>query len=136
MSTGRAQRIDEMIKTQIDSEKKFTAEDMIQIMHDDTDVIARRVAPKLIEMAKSVSDELSKEERMKMNEMIKHINNWDGRFNETSIGASVYIFTTLRLYESWLTKLLPGGMHSTNRMLLLNGYGFFDYFQILVNQIT
>merc|ERR1719272_1163051 len=85
-------------------------------------------------MAQSASDELPKEERLKMNEMVKLLSNWDGRFNETSISATVYAFTTLRLYESWLTKLLPES-DLKNRMLLLGGYGFVDYFQLLINQI-
>lgn len=48
MSTARAQRIDEMIRTGIEKGKKFTIHDMKAIQQDDTDIIAREITPSLI----------------------------------------------------------------------------------------
>lgn len=59
MSTGRAQRIDEIIRGFISQNHKITVEDMQSIQQDDTDVIAREFTPKMIEIAKKVSSELT-----------------------------------------------------------------------------
>ena len=54
MSTGRSQRIDEMIKGFIEQGHKITVEDMQSIQQDDTDIIAREFTPKMIKIARSV----------------------------------------------------------------------------------
>ena len=45
MSTGRAVRIDELIREKIASGQKFKAQDMIDIQLDTVDVFARRMIP-------------------------------------------------------------------------------------------
>ena len=100
---------------------------MVRIMHDDTDVIARSLAPLMINLAKSVQDEFPQEEIEKMDEMIEFLNGWDGRFDEKSISASIYSFTIMNLHKSWFHKLLPGDSQNSNKMLLMENLTFMDY---------
>lgn len=54
-STGRAQRIDEILREMIISGKKITVDDMVAIQHDDTDIIARVFTPKMIKIARQAA---------------------------------------------------------------------------------
>lgn len=54
MSTGRAQRIDEMIRNWISVGHKITVEDMSSIQQDDTDVIARDFTPVMLRITTKV----------------------------------------------------------------------------------
>ena len=50
-----------MIEEGIAAGKKFTVEDMSRMQLDIVDVVAKRVAPKLIKIAKSMKSELTEE---------------------------------------------------------------------------
>ena len=66
MSTGRSQRIDEMIRGYISENHKITVEDMKSIQQDDTDVIAREFTPKMIKIARKIASELTADQRVAM----------------------------------------------------------------------
>ena len=100
MSTGRAMRIDEMIREGIASGHKFTVRDMTAIQQDDTDVIARDLTPTLLSLARSVRKEFSADERAAQEQLMAHLEGWAGKFDEKNIGATVYSYTILNLYQS------------------------------------
>jgi acyl-homoserine lactone acylase PvdQ len=55
-STTRAIRLDEMIREWIKDGHKITVEDMSSMQQDDTDVMAREFAPKMVKIAQKVID--------------------------------------------------------------------------------
>lgn len=59
MSPARSVRIDELIRERIASGKKFSAQDMIEIQHDLTDVFARRMLPNVVKLAEKAKADLS-----------------------------------------------------------------------------
>ena len=59
LTTARAVRIDEMIREKIESGKKMTAEDMLEIQLDYTDVFARKMVPYIVTLAERSKLKLS-----------------------------------------------------------------------------
>ena len=59
---GRVLRIDEVLREGIASGKKFTLADMGALQQDVVDVVARRMTPKIVEIAQTVSPTLTEEE--------------------------------------------------------------------------
>jgi penicillin G amidase len=85
MSTGRAQRIDEMIQEQIASGKKFTPADMARIQQDVHDIISRRMTPVILDLAKQVREDFSPEEQKDLDQMMSIMDGWDGAMDADSI---------------------------------------------------
>ena len=63
---------------------------MLRIMQDVIDVIARQITPKLTDMAQSVKNDLSKEERMDIEMVTAILQDWDGNFGDESIQGTIY----------------------------------------------
>lgn len=63
MSPARSVRIDELIRQGIASGKKFTAQDMVEIQHDLTDVFARRMLPNVVKLAETAKIDLPSGEK-------------------------------------------------------------------------
>ena len=62
-STGRAQRIDEIIQQKIKGGEKLSAADVQAIQQDPIDVQARDVTPSLLNVVKRILPELSADEK-------------------------------------------------------------------------
>ena len=89
-SPARMIRIDEVLRDGIANGRKFTLEDMGAIQQDVVDVVARRMAPKIASISQDVSHHLTKEQKNQLEEMLQILAPWEGSFDESSIGASVY----------------------------------------------
>ena len=57
VNTGRALRIDEMIKERIKSGKKMDAQDMVDMQQDMVDVVARDLVPSIVRVTNKVIEE-------------------------------------------------------------------------------
>ena len=124
MSTGRSQRIDEMISGWIKEGHKITVADMQAIQQDDTDVIAREFTPRMIKAARGAVTELEADERASMEAIIGYLEGWDGRFQEESIAATCYSYTMLFFYRSLMHKFSGD---ETQRLKMVDNYNFVDF---------
>ena len=129
MSTGRSQRIDEMIRGYISENHKITVEDMKSIQQDDTDVIAREFTPKMIKIARKIASELSADQRVAMESNFKYLEGWNGRFSEDSIAATCYSYTMLFFYKSLMHRQYPGD--ESRRLKVIDNYNFVDFVERL-----
>ena len=100
---------------------------MLKIQLDDTDIIARELTPTMVKLVRSVQNEFSSEDRKKQDQLLEHLESWNGRFNEKSISGSIYTFTVMNLYESWLQTLMPGDHRKNDRMLIMDCNPFNDF---------
>lgn len=129
MSTGRSQRIDEMISGFIKAGHKITVEDMASIQQDDTDVVARDFTPIMIRIARAVESELSADDKVAMESLFQYLEGWDGRFNEESIGATSYSYTMLFFYKSLMHSFYPES--ESKRLKVIDNYNFVDFVERL-----
>lgn len=122
-----------MIRGFIKSGHKITIEDMKAIQQDDTDIIAREFTPKMIKLARSVVTELTIEERLSMESLIIHLEAWNGRFSEDSIGATCYSYSMLFIYKSLMHKYYPE--NEKTRFKIIDNYNFVDFFERMILDI-
>lgn len=99
-STVRAQRINELIKNQIDEGRKFTVEDSNKIMQDEVDMAARNLIKPLIKIFDQTKDQLSRTDRADAERMIEYIENWDGDMNMNLIAPTVYQYWQLVFFKT------------------------------------
>lgn len=100
MSTGRAVRIDEIIREGIEAGKKFTPEDMIAIQSDTVDVFARNQVPTVVALAESMRSELDKEQQMNLEQALVYYRGWDGDMREDSVTASIHMHYFMKFFKS------------------------------------
>jgi hypothetical protein len=65
--------------------------------------------------------------------MFIHLEEWPGKFDEKSVGATVYSFTMLNLFQNLLIRQVDGDVDK--RMKIIDNYGFVDFFRRLVAEI-
>lgn len=65
------------------------------------DVIARKVAPKLIEISASVKQDLNEQQQASLAKISNLLGDWRGSFEETSTAATAYT----RWYIQFVRKL-------------------------------
>lgn len=97
---ARAIRIDEIIRTGIKEGKKFTAQDMVDIQQDTTDVFARQVVPKLLTAVNSVEKDLTQKLLADFKKGSEYLQDWEGSFSETDVAATVYSYWINFFYET------------------------------------
>lgn len=59
MSTSRSQRIDEVLRTKIESAEKFSFEDMQSLQQDVHDVNARKLKPFILDLVAQIKHEFN-----------------------------------------------------------------------------
>jgi penicillin amidase len=92
MPTGRANRIDEMINNKIKSGEKFKLADLGEIQQDVTDVYAREMAPMIVQIARSMLDELSIHDRREATKQVEYLENFTGDMVTDSVAPTVYMY--------------------------------------------
>ena len=73
---------------------------MIEILLDETDVVARELAPHVVTISKKAVDDLSLKDQRKAEKMIALLDGFNGEFNKESVGASVYSYWQIFFYKS------------------------------------
>jgi penicillin amidase len=122
-STPRAERIAELIESKIKQGLKFSPQDVSAIQQDDTDVFARKVAPKLIHILEEGAR--SHVEIEVLRKIQPFFRDWEGRFNIESVAASIYSYTLL----FWQRELLPESLFPTleDRLKITENHAFLDF---------
>jgi hypothetical protein len=92
-------------------------------------VIAREFTPKMIQIAKKVASELTGDQRVAMESVFKHLEGWDGRFNEESVAATCFSYTMLYFYKSLMHRQYPGD--ESRRLKVIDNYNFVDFVERL-----
>jgi len=134
MSTGRSQRIDEVLRTLIASGEKVSYEDMQALQQDVHDINARNLKPGIIELARQVKYEFSSEDRVDLEHMLIILEEWDHQMKEDSIGASVYGYWQINMFESMFKNYIPDTDADFNS-LVIDGYTFTDFFRRMMNHL-
>ncbi len=101
-SITRSRRVTELIQEGIDNGRKFDYTDMLKIMNDTVDVMARDNTPIILRLSKQILSQLDKESASRASEAIKILNDWRGEMTEESIGASVYSVWEAKFMSSLL----------------------------------
>ena len=82
-SPGRTLRVDEILREGVASGKKFTLDDMGAMQQDITDVVARRVAPKIVSISEEVpKDYFTSTQVEDLQAMLAILDGWKGTFDE------------------------------------------------------
>lgn len=133
MSTARAVRIDEMLQQKIDSGKKMTSEDMLEILQDTKDVVARRMTPKLLSVSLEMHKVLTMEQQSDLEFVVEKLSGWDGDFDMENVGASLYIFAQRQMHKSLFAQYTQS---VEERILFAGNYAFKDFFERLVDDVA
>lgn len=152
IATGRSIRISEMIEDGLSAGKKFTAQDMVEMQQDMTDVFARDLVKHIIKVVDHLDFEehrFSKEVVSHIQSMVNELRSFNGLMVEDSIGASVYSYWQHFFYQSLLTEFTSDGHSESQRMdkddkfwtakkrlLLVDNYAFYDFYQKLVISVS
>jgi len=102
-------------------------DDMSAMQQDDTDVMAREFAPKLVNIAQKVSDSLTKDQQGKLDKMARILQGWDGRFNVESTAATAYSFTMGHFIDSLLLDYYGSEGSVETRLKIVDSYFFMDF---------
>jgi hypothetical protein len=57
-----------------------------------TDIPARDAMPLISKITKSMLSEFSVDEKADIESMLAHLENWQGTFGETDVGATIYSY--------------------------------------------
>ena len=93
-----------MIEDKITKKEKMTAQDMVNMQQDVLDVMARRQMPILSKLARETKKELPISLQKSLDEMLLIVDNWDHKFDEESVAATVYTFAILNFQKSLFHK--------------------------------
>jgi acyl-homoserine lactone acylase PvdQ len=84
--------------------------------------------PFIVKLAESAKHELTSEQRIEMEHMLIMLQDWDHEFNEESIGATVYSFWQIFMYDSMFKNYSKENEKDFAR-ILVDGYIFTDFFR-------
>lgn len=88
----------------------------------------------MIQISRSVISEVPADIRPNMEAMFSLLENWDGRFKESSIAATCYSYTMLYFYKSLMHKYYPGD--ESRRLKIIDNYNFVDFIERLFTDIN
>jgi acyl-homoserine lactone acylase PvdQ len=88
-------------------------------------VIAKVFTPKMIEIARQAAPKLSADKRIAIESIFKYLEDWDGRFNLDSIGATCYTYTHYFFVKSLMHRFYPDDEPS--RLKIVEQISFIDY---------
>lgn len=106
---------------------------MGRIQQDVTDVISRRMAPVITDMAQNIKSQLTQEERVDVEKVTALLQGWDGNFDEESIAGTVFWQAHLRFYLSLFHQYEAD---EDERLAMTDGYAFFDFWQRMLADVT
>ena len=132
-STIRAQRITELIQKGIDVNHKFDYQDMLTLQNDTVDLMARDITPVISSLSREMLDILTKEERLKAEQILNKLINWYGDMNENSVGATVFATWHYFFFNTLLTEQIKD---DSVRLAMVANYPFFDYVQRLIHTMV
>jgi len=95
--------------------------------------MARRKVPILKKIAKSVENELTAEQKQDMNDMLKLLDQWDFKFDEESVGATVYSFAVLKINKSLFYAYEKDAEQRSN---MVDGYLMPTFIERMVREIN
>lgn len=132
-SPARALRVDEILREGIAAGKKFNIADMAEMQIDVVDVIARRVAPKIVEICQNDGKQLVPQSKVaELEQMLGILAEWNGSFDEDSIAATVYT----RWYIQFIRNLfLKYDFSEEDRMAFSDNYHYTDAFQKIIASV-
>ena len=131
-SPGRTLRIDEILREGVAAGKKFTLEDLGAIQQDVIDVVARRMTPKIVEIAQR-TQLASPQERQQLEEMLALMRDWRGSFDEQSVSASIYTRWYIQFVRKLFMKYEPD--NEDDRLAFSDNYHFTDAFQRIITSV-
>ena len=122
-------RIDEVLREKISSGKKLVLSDMSALQQDVIDIIARRITPRIIKIASEVTQYLSKDQNVSLEEMLEILAVWNASFDKKSVGASVYTRWSIQFYRSLFHKYTA---NEEQRMAYSDNYHWSDTTQRMI----
>lgn len=140
ISTARSRRIDELLQQGIVKGKKFDHKDMLNMLQDQVDVVARALVPDIVTIARRSLDSYGFDDSQKsdIRTMLTYLEGFGGEMIEDSIGATIYSYWeyfyskslfqhAMRDQEFWTDK---------NRLLVVSNYAFGAFHEDLVRKIA
>eukprot|EP00347_Sterkiella_histriomuscorum_P007762 403347656 len=131
-STIRAQRITELIQSDIDRGHKFDIDDMIRIQNDTVDLMARDTVPFMARLANSFVKHLESEQQDKATKVLDILNHWHGEMSEDSVGATVYSVWQYLFYKTLFTDFIA---QEETRLQMSANYPFNDFVQRMFREL-
>ena len=139
MTTPRYLRIDELLRKKIASNTKMDASDMIEIMQDLTDIVARELVPKIIHTATQTLPDLPLKDQGKVSKMLGQLQGFTGEMTEDSIGASVYSYWQVFFYKSlfhrYTREVDADFWNDENVISLADQPSFLEFYAKLVKEV-
>ena len=105
---------------------------MIDMQQDVVDVISRKMAPIMTDIAQSVKDQVSKDQRMDVEVVTSILQGWDGNFGEESVQATLFNRIHINFYLSLFHKYEED---EDERLAMTDGYAFFDFWVRMVSDV-
>ena len=102
---------------------------MSALQQDVIDIIARRITPRIIKIASEVTQYLSKDQNVSLEEMLEILAVWNASFDKKSVGASVYTRWSIQFYRSLFHKYTA---NEEQRMAYSDNYHWSDTTQRMI----
>lgn len=140
ISTARSRRIDELLQQGIAKGKKFDHKDMLTMLQDQVDVVARALVPHILNITKRSLDSygFDDEQKSDIRSMLAYLEHFGGEMTEDSIGATIYSYWEYFYSKSLFRHAMRDQEFWTdeNRLLLSSNYAFGAFHEDLVLKIS
>jgi len=140
ISTARSRRIDELLQQGIAKGKKFDHKDMLTMLQDQVDVVARALVPHIVTIAKRSLDSYGFDDGQKsdIRSMLTYLEHFGGEMTEDSIGATIYSYWEYFYCKSLFQHAMRDQEFWTeeNRLLVASNYAFGAFHEDLVLKIA
>lgn len=140
ISTPRFIRISEMIQDKINSNKRMGTEDMLEMMHDEVDIVARDLVPHIVAIARREMDNLGLSDQDKARKMVGLLECFKGKMAKDSVGASVYSYWQLFFYKSLFSTQTresdPSFWTDEKVLLMMDDAWFSEFYAKLIKEIS